>query len=467
MNYRSVLPGLFISLFLYGAYFFNLIRNELQVLLQRQEALESLKVLAVPGTAFLNDLGSLFVLKSSLFYLILIGMLVVVAQLFSLCLNRPWYRAVFFVLLLAALAALVRGDRIAFSFSFVTAVSFGAFFFITSGVRFHTSWKDLATLALLGLVVSTSLFLGAREDFFVKTRDRLLFDSDLGGRVVSYYYTYSPLASALVSPARGVYGGVVFFEGLEDPFHHLGRGLLMSGDARARRGADFVLAPVNGGHVIENRFGDKTSVADTGREEILLKTGELFTMNGFRTLNRISLYAFPAGLLVLPFFILRMVTGGRRPFLIMSLAMGLALVVFIGAISITGTSPARPAEAPPEDKGAALAIAYDLFERKQVPPELVPALLRFTRSDSIAVRYWGARLLGFGPDASDHKAVLLDLMDDPSPNVRYAAAVSLYNILRSDSFELLLSHLLEEPNWYVKCIVFSAFLRSGTIPHRM
>ncbi len=468
MNYRSVLPGLFVSLLLYGAYFFNLVRNELQVLQLRQEALESLKILAVPGTDFLNSLGNLFALKSSFFYLFLIGMLLVVVQLLSLCLKRPWHRVVFFVLLLAGLTALVRGDRIAFSFPFVTAVSFSAFFFITSGVRFRTSWKDLGILVVLGLVVSTSLFLGAKEGFFVKARDRLLFDSRPGELLVSYYYTYSPLASALVSPARGVYGGLVFFKGLEGPFRHMGQGLVMSGDAKTRRGADFVVSRVNGGHVIEDRHGNKTSLSGIERAEILQKTAGLFAMNGFRTLNRISLYAFPAGLLVLPFFVLRMVTDRRKPFLVMSLAMGLVMVVFIGAVSITGTRGAPPTNAAlSEDKGAALSLAYDLYERKELPSEFVPAILGFTRSDSVALRYWGARLLGYRPDDTDRKALLVDLMEDPSPNVRYAAAVSLHNILRADSFEHLLSRLLDEPNWYVKCIMFSAFLRSGTIPHRM
>ena len=242
----------------------------------------------------------------------------------------------------------------------------------------------------------------------------------------------------------------------------------MSGDVKVRRGADFVLTRVNGGHVMENRYGNKASIADMGREDIFHKTGELFTMNGFRTLNRISLYAFPAGLLVLPFFILRMATERRRPFLVMSLAIGLVLVVFIAAISITGSSHAAPAEAAsPEDKGASLALAYELFERKEVPPEFVPTILRFTRSESVALRYWGARLLGYCPDGPDHKTTLIGLMEDPSPNVRYAAALSLYNILRVDGFEQLLSSLLRETNWYVKCIIFSAFLRSGTIPHRM
>ncbi len=467
-RFLSVLLGLLLSLSLYGAYFFNLVRNELQVLLERQEALESLKFLAVPGTAYLNDLGPFFVLKSALFYLVLLGLLLAVVQLFSLCLKRPWHRAAFFLLVLAGLVAFTHTDRIALSFPFITALSFGAFFFITLNVRIHASWSDVAVLLFLGALLSSSLVLAAGENFFIKARDRLLFDSRIGNQVVSYYYTYSPLAAAVISPASGIYEGLVFQEGFESPFHHLGRGLVLSGNPSVKRNADHRVERRDDGHEMVNRYGDRKPLPDVSEEAIREAALSLFSMNGFKTLNRISLYAFPAGLLMVPFFALRMITKRRKPFLVMSLSIGIGLVVGIGAVSFVGASRTAATDGKvPADLDSALGLAYDLYERREVPAELVPAIRQFTRSDSTALRYWGAKLLAYAPVDSTHDRRLTTLLEDPSPNVRYAAGLSLYRLLGKNSFEHLLPQLIEDPNWYVKCILFSAFLRSGTIPHRM
>jgi hypothetical protein len=464
----SVLLGLLLSLLLYGSYFYNLVRKELQVLLERQEALESLKFLAVPGTAYLNDLGPFFVLKSALFYLVLLGLLLAVAQLFSLCLKRPWHRVAFFLLVLAGLIACTRADRVALSFPFITALSFGAFFFITLNVRIHASWFDLGVLLLLGAVLSSSLVLAAGERFFIKTRDRLLFDSLIGNQVVSYYYTYSPLAAAVISPASGIYEGLVFQEGFEPPFRHLGGGLVLSGSPSVERKADYRVERRDNGHEMVNRYGDRETLPELSEKAIRHTASSLFSMNGFKLLNQVSLYAFPAGLLMLPFFPLRMITKRRGPFLVMSLTIVIGLMIGIGGISLVGASrPASPDAGAPEDLDSALGLAYDLYDRRDVPAELVPTVRGFTRSDSTATRYWGAKLLGYVPKDSGHDQRLISLLEDRSPNVRYAAGLSLYRRLGKDSFERLLPRLLKDPNWYVRCILFSAFLRSGTIPHRM
>ncbi len=463
----SILLGLLLSLALYGAYFFNLVREELQVLIQRQGALESLKFLGVPGTSFLNDLGLVFVLKSSFFYLVLLGMLLVVLQLFSLCLKRVWLRAAFFLVLVGGLTALLHGDRIAFSFPFVTSLAMGAFFFLTLGVRIRTSWEDILTVVLLGLVLSSALFLAAGQGFFTKTRDRLLFDSWLGHRIVSYYYTYSPLAAAVISPARGVYEGLAFLEGFHAPFHHMGRGIVLSGNPKVRGAADYVVETGLGGHAMVNRYGNRTVLAEPEEKAILEAALTLFSMQGFKTLNRISLYAFPAGLLVLPFVVLRMGTARRRPFLILSLVIGLGLLALIGSITWTGNAePVPSGVSRPMDKGAALPLAYELYERQEVPRETIPVVLEFIDSPSTAVRYWGAKLLAYTPEVPEHDQVLRALLGDPSPNVRYAAGLSLYHRLRVDSFKHLLPRLLEDSNWYVRCMIFSAFLRAGSIPHQ-
>lgn len=462
-----ILLGLLLSLALYGAYFFNLVREELQVLTQRQGALESLKFLGVPGTSFLNDLGLVFVLKSSLFYLVLLGMLLVVLQLFSLCLKGAWHRAAFFLVLVGALIVLLHGDRVAFSFPFVTALAMGAFLFLTLGVRIRTSWKDVVTVLILGVVLSSVLFLAVRGGFFIKTRDRLLFDSWLGHRIVSYYYTYSPLAAAVISPASGVYEGLAFLEGFEAPFHHMGRGIVLSGNPRVRGAADYVVHEEDGGHVMVNRYGDRAVLAEAKEKAILETAPTLFSMEGFKTLNRISLYAFPAGLLVLPFLVLRMGTARRRAFLILSLVIGLGLPAVIGWVTWTGEVETVPSEASrPMGKGAALSLAYDLYERQEVPRETLPVVLEFIDSPSTALRYWGAKLLAYTPENPEHDRVLRALLEDPSPNVRYAAGLSLYHRIRVDSFKHLLPRLLKDPNWYVRCMLFSAFLRAGSIPHQ-
>ena len=62
-------------------------------------------------------------------------------------------------------------------------------------------------------------------------------------------------------------------------------------------------------------------------------------------------------------------------------------------------------------------------------------------SESIALRYWGAKLLGKTGKVKDAK-ILMVLMNDTSPNVRYAAARSLYWLLKEKSFRFLHALLL-------------------------
>jgi hypothetical protein len=272
----------------------------------------------------------------------------------------------------------------------------------------------------------------------------------------------------VITPARGVYEGLVFLEGFEDPFHHMGRGIVLSGNPSVQRAADYVVEQQAGRIELVNRFGDRISIPDTGRKSILRGVYGLFTMNGFKSLNRFSLYAFPAGLILLPFFALRMVTERRGPFLALSLVVGLGLGVFIGAIHLVGHSrPSTVEGTSPADLDAALGLAYELYQPRDVRENLMPVVQAFARSESTALRYWGAKLLAHGPGDPDPEEHLIQLLEDPSPNVRYAAGLSLYDLLGKESFEHLLPRLIRDPNWYVKCILFSAFLRSGTIPHRM
>lgn len=463
-----ILSAVLVSLALYGAYFFHLVRQEHKVLLLRQEALESLGLLAVPGTDFLNTIGGIFLLKSALFYLVLPGALLVVLQLLSLCLRRPWIRAASLCVVLGGLSLLLREDRVGFVFPLVTALSFAAFFILTLDAQLPISRKHLATFLALCVLASLSLFLGEKRNFFLKARDGLLFDSALGNHVVSYYYTYSPLAAGVISPAQGIYEGLVYQEAFEDqPFLHLGNGLVLSGKGSAARGADFRVESHKSGTILVNRYGDWVAISSTDAATIQNAAERLFTMKGFKKLTRISLYAFPAGLLLGLFLGIRMFTASPRIFLGAGIAVCAGGVILIGAVSLQGHRPDLDAEENLlEHKRDALAAAYHFYDQDRLPEKALPMAQDMLTAESIALRYWGAKLLGVYGFNSTSPALLVERLEDPSPNVRYAAALSLYRILDEASFRILLPRLLKDPNWYVRCMIFSTFLRSGTIPHR-
>ncbi|EFK96816.1 hypothetical protein LDC_1159 [sediment metagenome] len=86
-----------------------------------------------------------------------------------------------------------------------------------------------------------------------------------------------------------------------------------------------------------------------------------------------------------------------------------------------------------------------------------------TQSDSEALRYWGANLLGMAGDKGEAQR-LVGLLEDPSPNVRYTACIALNKLLKQESFQYLAPRLLTDTNWYVRCRVYSIFLKAGQIP---
>ena len=110
-----------------------------------------------------------------------------------------------------------------------------------------------------------------------------------------------------------------------------------------------------------------------------------------------------------------------------------------------------------------LVLAHYLRSQKTIPQKYMGYVQGMCRADSAALRYWGAYLVGRHGDATD-APTLIKLMEDPSLNVRYTAAQSLYLILREQSFGPLLKRLLTDPSWYVRCKVFSTFLSAGAIP---
>ena len=464
-----ILFAVLVSLVLCGAYSFHLVRHEHKVLLARNGALESLGLLAVPGTDFLNSLGTVFLLKSALFFLLLLGVVLVALQLLSLFLRRPWMRVVLLFAILGGLVFLVHGDRVAIAFPLVTALSFATFFILTLDAYIPLSRKHLAIFLGLCLVASLSLFLGEKNNFFIKTRDRLLFDCALGNRVISYYYTYSPLAASVISPAQGVYQGLVYQETPEErPFLHLGNGLVRSGRKSAAKGADFRVEQSEQGTVLRNRYGDRTVIDSPDAETLRTEAERLFAMKGFKQLIRISLYALPAGLLLGLFLGVRLLTNSPRVFLGVGVSVGAAGVILIAGISFQGSHPleSKLGKDLLKDQGRALAAAYAFYEQDRLPEEALPMAQDMLQADSVALRYWGAKLLGVHGFNSSSPALLIERLVDPSPNVRYAAALSIYRILGEASLRILLPRLLEDPNWYVRCMIFSTFLRSGTIPHR-
>ncbi|MGD8386112.1 MAG: hypothetical protein PVG49_03155 [Desulfobacteraceae bacterium] len=465
---KRILLSALISLVLYGAFFFHLVRLEHKVLLARQGALESLGLLTVPGTDFLNGIGAVFLLKSTLFFLVLLGVTFVVLQFVSLCLRRPWTRLVFLCAVLGGLIFLLREDRVWFSFPLVTALSFASFFLLTLDEHIPVSRNHLGIFLVLCIVASLSLFLGEKRNFFVKARDRLLFDSALGSRISSYYYTYSPLAASVISPAQGVYEGLVYREHYKErPFLHLANGIVLSGKESVAQGADFRIGQNGSGMILSNRYGDRIPIASADVKTIQAGVKQLFTMNGFKQLTRISLYAFPAGLLLGLFLCIRMFTANPWVFLGVGGPLCAAAVILIAVISLQGHRPDLDSQKNLlKHKTNALATAYHFYDQNRLPDEALPMARDMLTSDSIALRYWGAKLLGVYGFNSTSPALLVDRLEDLSPNVRYAAALSLYRILGEASFRILLPRLLKEPNWYVRCMIFSTFLQSGTIPHR-
>jgi hypothetical protein len=462
--------ALFVSLFLYGAYFYNLLRDQLFASIQTQTVLESLKTLTVPGSNYLKALGGPFILKSALFYLILLGTMLLVFMLFSLLLESRWKRAALLFMGWVAIAVLTLNDGIGVSFSLVVLLSFAAFYTLTQSVHMRFALREIAFLLLLVFVVTLSLHFGSKHRFFLKTRDRFLFDTRIGSQLLSTYYDTSPLATSLIakplSPSHGSYVGLLFHAGSQgERFIYPGKGvLILNGDATHRAAADFVIAQEGEQYVMTNRTGKAVALDSLSRDDIGGAIDRLYAMHGFLRLTRLGLYFFPAGLLLLIIFGIRWVSASGSVFFISGASIAAALLLFIWSVTLTGN------RLPPEDvlesarlSRHGLALAYYLSSQKTVPETYMTYVQGMCRSESPALRYWGAYLVGRGGD-SNEAPTLIKLMEDPSLNVRYRAAQSLYLLVKEQSFGPLLKRLLTDPSWYVRCKVFSTFLNAGAIP---
>jgi hypothetical protein len=262
-----------------------------------------------------------------------------------------------------------------------------------------------------------------------------------------------------------VYQGLVYHDGVENKrFVYLGGGVFLTGNGDVRGSADFVIKKKGQGFFIVNRYGKGRPIEAISKEEIERAVEELFSMKGFLFLNRIGLYFCPAGLFILLAMGTRWLTDYKKIFLISSTGMAAVFLLAIWYVNLTGNRPpdaGRLKSAALSSDG--LSVAYYLYDKKEVPEPYIPFVEMMTKSESTALRYWGAYFQGILGDPKDTQT-LLTLMKDPHPNVRYMAARSLYGLIREGSFRHLLIPLLTDPSWYVRCRVFSLFLDAGTIP---
>jgi hypothetical protein len=213
-----------------------------------------------------------------------------------------------------------------------------------------------------------------------------------------------------------------------------------------------------------NHTGKAVPLASLSRDDIEGAVDRLYAMRGFLKLTRLGLYFFPAGLLLLIVFGVRWVSAGGSAFLLSGTSIAAALLLFIWSVTLTGNRP-PPADVLESERLSrhGLALAYYLSSQKTVPETYMTYVLGMCRSKSSALRYWGAYLVGRRGD-SNEAPTLVELMEDPSLNVRYRAAQSLYLLVKEQSFGPLLKRLLTDPSWYVRCKVFSTFLSAGAIP---
>lgn len=87
----------------------------------------------------------------------------------------------------------------------------------------------------------------------------------------------------------------------------------------------------------------------------------------------------------------------------------------------------------------------------------LPDLQTYLNSDESAIRYWGATgLLILDKKAAPAKSMLMDALNDESPNVVVVAAEALYNLGEEKAAKVALLSVLENPNIYARCHALNA-----------
>lgn len=461
----NVLIAISLSVLLYGSYFYNLIRQQLQFLVQKQTALESIKVIAVPGSVYLKGVGSLASLNSSLFYLILIGVLLIALMIFSLFFASVWRRALLLLAGLLTVIALTFQDRVNISFPIVIALSFSSFFLLTLDSKINLTLREILVILLLVFAISFSLLYGSKNRFFLKTRDLVLSESVLGNGLISFYYAYSPLAASVISPEQGVYQGLIYKKGFEGKrFQYLGNGLFLSGKEEIKGIADFEILKDGDDYLLKSRYGTIRPIESVTGLHVQKSIEEMFSMKGFMRLTKLCLYFFPAGVFLLLIIGIRSLTHSHKVFIASISGVALLIILFIVSVSLSGNNPAIGNRLKTPDLSRdGIPTAYFLDEKGQVPETYASFVKSMAKSESPAIRYWGTRLLGKLADIQE-VPTLTKLLEDPNLNVRSMAAESLYIILKENSFNILLVRLFKDPSWYVKYRIFSVFLQAGVIP---
>ena len=107
-----------------------------------------------------------------------------VFMLISLLIRSQFIRGIFLFAGLLALIILTVNDRVNISFPFIISLSFASFYLLTLSYRMVLSFKESLILLLLITIISVSLFYGSKNNFFVKARDKIFFDSILGNKII-------------------------------------------------------------------------------------------------------------------------------------------------------------------------------------------------------------------------------------------------------------------------------------------
>ena len=103
----------------------------------------------------------------------------------------------------------------------------------------------------------------------------------------------------------------------------------LTGKKEVKRSADFVISKQGEAFFIKNRYGKAIPIESIQVNEIAKAIGEMFSMKGFSFLNKIGLYFFPAGLLILFIMGIKFVAHNKKIFFISSIGIASVFILFI------------------------------------------------------------------------------------------------------------------------------------------
>ena len=464
----KIIWSLFLILFLWNSYFFNLLRYEHSRMVIKQRALENIKAIAIPGSVFLKNLGGLYIWKSSIFYLGVFGILIISFLTLCLFIRSMISRGIVLLIFSGSLIYIMRRDANFLSFTSVTILSFLCFYLITFGIhlKFKFSLKETAFISLIFILIVGALVWGAKRRFFLKTRDVILFNTSIGRSIINFYYTYSPLATAIITPKKGIYEALIYYDALKMGIPlYLGDGIFVSGIPKIKNSADFILKKRGSYFMFESPGYGKVKIKSINPKEIQSSIKKFFHHRGLLKICRVGLYSFLAGIFFLIFFLTYIFVSDKRVFYMISSGIGIIILITIVGVSLMARGPINKIDMNREDiKSFGLALSYNLMDREKINESYLPVIEKMAYSSSPALRYWGAYLLGKFSENDKIVKILKSLIKDKCLNVRYSSAVSLFKISGQKAFKSLVQLLFRDPSWYVRCKIFQAFLKAGMIP---